>query len=111
MSTEGSLFSMAVWDVKKGMEDEFVEAWRSFAEWTSRNRQGALGVHLLRERTFTQRFVTIGPWEDLESLKAWRETDEFLEFFDRAKQLCTDIRPMTLDSVISINQVKVPASE
>ncbi len=101
MSTEGSLFSMAVWDVKKGMEDEFVEAWRSFAEWTSRNRPGTLGVHLLRERTFTQRFVTMGPWEDVESLKAWRESEEFLKFFDRAKRLCTDIRPMTLDPVIS----------
>lgn len=111
MTTEGSLFSMGVWDVKKGMEDEFVEAWRSFAEWTSRNRQGALGVQLLRERTFPQRFVTIGPWENVESLKAWRESDEFLEFFDRAKRLCTDIRPMTLDPVISIGEVMVPMSE
>ncbi|MDW5564133.1 MAG: antibiotic biosynthesis monooxygenase family protein [Methanomassiliicoccus sp.] len=109
MTTGGSLFSMAIWDVKKGMEDEFVEAWRSFAEWTSRNRQGAMGVHLLRERAFPQRFVTIGPWQDLESMKAWRESGEFDEFFDRARKLCTEIRPMTLDTVAFINAVKAPA--
>jgi heme-degrading monooxygenase HmoA len=109
MTTEGGLFSMAVWDVKKDREDEFVEAWRSFAEWTSRNRPGALGVHLLRERTYPQRFVTIGPWEDVESLKAWRESDEFDEFFTQARKLCTEIRPMTLDTVASISRVEIPA--
>lgn len=109
MTTEGSLFTMAIWDVKKGNEDEFVEAWRSFAEWTSKNRQGAMGVRLLRERTFPQRFVTIGPWEDVESMKAWRESEEFKEFFVLAKKLCTDIRPMTLDTVASIARIEVPA--
>lgn len=111
MDTEGSLFSMTVWDVKRGMEDEFVEAWRSFAEWTSKSRPGALGVHLLRERTFPQRFVTIGPWSDVESLKSWRESEEFSEFFERARKVCTDIRPMTLDTVLSISKVKVPMSQ
>jgi len=102
MITDGGLFSMSIWDVKKGREDEFIEAWTTFAEWTSRNRPGARGVHLLRDRTFPQRFVTIGPWEDTESLKAWRESEEFDKFFARAKKLCTDIRPMTLDAVVSI---------
>jgi heme-degrading monooxygenase HmoA len=105
MTTEGGLFSMAIWDVKRGMEDEFVDAWRSFAEWTSRNERGALGVQLLRERAFPQRFVTIGPWKDVDSLKEWRESSEFTEFFERAKKLCTDIRPMTLDAVASISKV------
>jgi heme-degrading monooxygenase HmoA len=108
MTDEGNLFSIAIWDVKKGREDEFVEAWRSFAEWTSEHRPGALGVKLLRERTYEQRFVTIGPWESVDDMKGWRESAEFEEFFELARRLCTDIRPMTLDAVVSVT-ARVPA--
>lgn len=109
MTAEGSLFSMAVWDVKKGREDEFVEAWRSFAEWTGATCRGALGVRLLRERAFPQRFVTIGRWENVESMKGWRESEEFDEFLDRARKLCTDIRPMALEAIASVPALKAPA--
>ncbi|MBI0584699.1 MAG: antibiotic biosynthesis monooxygenase [Methanomassiliicoccus sp.] len=104
---DDGLFSMAIWDVKRGMEDEFVEAWTSFAKWTSKNRPGALGVWLLKDRSFPQRYITFGPWKDLESLKAWRETDEFDSFLDKARKMCTDIRPMTLDKVMSLGGIRV----
>jgi heme-degrading monooxygenase HmoA len=111
MTDELSLFSMAVWTVKEGMEDEFISAWTTFAEWTNDNQHGAMGVYLTRERSNPEVFVTFGSWENDDDLLRWRNTEEFKGFFARARELCTRITPLTLDTVTTIGAPKIFAGE
>ena len=46
-----SVYTMGIWLVKPGSEDEFVTAWQEMAEWTMREVAGAQpGATLLRDR-------------------------------------------------------------
>ncbi len=93
---EGQLYSLGVWHVKQGRERNFIGAWSDFAGWTARNQPGAIEGSLLQDLEDPRRFVSFGPWEDIESIRAWRERPEFKGFFAKAKELCERIEPQTL---------------
>ncbi|MDD1678163.1 MAG: antibiotic biosynthesis monooxygenase [Methanomicrobiales archaeon] len=88
--------------VKEGKENEFIQTWERFARWTQQYRRGVVYGRLLQDIKDSRRFVTWGPWEDLESLQAWRETVEFQQAFQRFNELCTEIHPLSLRSITLI---------
>jgi quinol monooxygenase YgiN len=102
-----AVFTLGFWTVKEGKQAEFVDAWKEFAQWTMEHRKGSMEVFLAKDHDSLVRFVTFGPWADLESIEGWRATDEFKEFFDKAKELCTEIRPMTAEIVAHIEKNRV----
>ena len=55
------VFTHGTWIVKPGREEEFVEAWCEFADWTRMQIPGARGT-LLRDREERNRFHGFGPW-------------------------------------------------
>ena len=92
-------YTMGRWTVKAGSEGAFVEAWKSFASWTSKNQRGAQSGHLLQDTEHPQQFVSFGAWDDIEAIRSWRGTPEFDEFVSIVRTLCEDFRPHSLQLV------------
>lgn len=92
-------YTLGIWFVKPGKEQEFIGEWTSFAEWTSKNIPGAEKGYLLQDEKNAARFVSFGPWSNEKSIQEWRATNEFKSFVLKAKELCDDFQPNTLKVV------------
>ena len=92
-----NIYSCGIWTVKPGKETEFIHAWQTFANWTSKNQAGMGSAHLLQDMEHANRFLSFGPWESIEKIQEWRDRPEFVAFFAIAKTLCNDIQPGTFN--------------
>ncbi len=99
MNGSGELFTVGIWMVKPGNEAIFISAWERFARWTSENQPGALLGTLLQDAENPQRFISYGPWRDVENIKIWRNTAEFKAFAAKAKELCESFQPSMMKAV------------
>ena len=102
MAEDARVYTAGIWTVKPGREEEFKNAWVEFAKWSFKNAPGGISVELLRSTDDPKVFITVGPWKDAQSVAAWRAMPEFRRFFGIAKELCVDIKPMSLKSVFSM---------
>ena len=97
----GTPFTHTTWQVKPGLEDEFVERWREWAEWS--HRQG-LRAHarLLRDVESPGTFVSFGPWETVAAVRMWRGESGYHERVARLQELVVHFEPRTLEQVAEI---------
>lgn len=100
---EGIVYSVGLWTVKTGKEEAFLKTWTDFANWTLNNQKGSLSVVMLQDLEQKNQFISFGPWKNLESLQAWRQRPEFKVAFLKLKELCDEIKPNTMKSVINIS--------
>jgi heme-degrading monooxygenase HmoA len=91
------VFTHGRWVVKTRREDEFIAAWRDFAEWTKANIDGNQGAWLLRDREEPNRFSSFGAWQGLEAVEAWRARPEFQERIGHMQEMLEDFSAYTLD--------------
>ncbi len=94
-------FTLGIWTVKVGRERAFTDLWTSFARWTSVNFPAAGTGYLLQDDNKALRFISFGPWENTETVRAWREHPEFKSFAAKVKDLCDDFQPISLSVVAS----------
>ncbi len=97
-------FSVGIWMVKSGREDEFIAAWGNFARRTFEGNLGAPEVYLLQDTQQPRRFISCGPWESIQRIDEWRKLPEFKEFFAKARELCDEITPMTMEPIIHLKK-------
>jgi heme-degrading monooxygenase HmoA len=81
------------WLVNAGSEDEFLERWTTFTQWSLDNIPGAQSYVLLRDEAEARRFLSIGAFESQEAVTQWRERPEFTELRDACIQLCEEFEP------------------
>ena len=60
---DGALLSSGEWLVREGSEEEFIEAWTSFTEWSLENAEGAESFILVRSMEDPKKFLFLGAWE------------------------------------------------
>jgi Antibiotic biosynthesis monooxygenase len=70
------IYTVGVWTVKAGPEEEFLAAWRATGEATIAEFPAAHG-RLLRDAGNPSRLISFGPRESLEALDAWRTSAPF----------------------------------
>ena len=92
-------YTQGIWKVKAGRADEFVAAWTEFAAWSADHAAGAGWVKLLRDTTDGSRFVSIGPWESLDAISAWRGFDGWKERIARIREMLDGFEASTLTVV------------
>lgn len=93
-------FSVTVWVVKPGREEDFVRAWRDLATFTAQQMVGRKQpTTLLRDRDQPNRFITMAPWDSAATLRAWRAGPGFGERVARMREFLEDFDPMTLDDI------------
>lgn len=93
------IYSHAVWTVRDGCEGDFVDLWRELAEWTTSAYPDAQGT-LLRDRGRPGRFVSLGPWRDVEEVERWRGAPEFQALLARMREVLDGFEPGTFDVVL-----------
>ncbi|HVP25739.1 MAG TPA: antibiotic biosynthesis monooxygenase family protein [Methanomicrobiales archaeon] len=95
MEDHDAIFAAGIWDVRPGNEKAFIEAWKEFSAWTALRQKGSGYGNLLQDMDNPSRFISFGPWDDLESVKAWRQQPEFRKAIIRFTELCDRITPGT----------------
>jgi heme-degrading monooxygenase HmoA len=93
------IYTVGIWTVKPGKETEFIREWTAFAKWTGENISGSGKGYLLEDQNNSLRFISFGPWDNENIIQKWRNSDEFKSFASKAKTLCDDFQPNTLEVV------------
>jgi heme-degrading monooxygenase HmoA len=96
-----TVYTLGVWLVKEGREDEFIRAWDDLAEWTVENGHESHGT-LVRDREVPLRFVSFGPWPSAEAAERWRDSSGFRERFAHMEALVDRFEPQTLDVILRV---------
>jgi heme-degrading monooxygenase HmoA len=90
MASKGQPFTSGRWVVKAGDEDEFIERWTAFTEWSLENVAGAEDFALIQDAGDSTRFLSFGAWKDTDSVQGWRNSPEFGERLGHCRELCDD---------------------
>jgi quinol monooxygenase YgiN len=96
------IYTSGSWVVKEGREKEFIDAWRDLAEWTKVEIGGAGNPVLLRDGDNPRRFLSFGPWDDVEAVEAWRTSEGFQLRIGKVRELLEDLEVRTLDPVLEL---------
>ncbi len=94
-SEQARNFSIAVWTIKVGREEEFVAAWLDFAAWTADIKVGALGGTLVQDSEDPRRFICFWPFDSEEGIRRWRDEPKFRSFMMRMRAFCESCQPST----------------
>jgi quinol monooxygenase YgiN len=90
MEKTGKSYSSGEWLVRAGSEEEFIERWNTFLEWTLNNAPGAVSFVLVRSTEDPRRFLSLGAWENEEAQDAWRQMPQMQELFSQCRELCEE---------------------
>ncbi|QCO98682.1 antibiotic biosynthesis monooxygenase [Arthrobacter sp. 24S4-2] len=96
-----SVYTLGIWLVKPGRENDFVQAWRDLASKTKEDFPGAKAV-LMRDRDVPNRFISTGPWESPEEVERWRASATFTEGYEALREMLEHFQPHTLDEAATI---------
>jgi heme-degrading monooxygenase HmoA len=92
-------YTLGIWTVKAGNESEFIKKWSTFANWTSRTNPGIGKAYLLQDTENPSKFISYGTWDYVNTIKRWRESNEFKDFVSNARKLCDEFQPHTMKVV------------
>lgn len=96
-----SIYTLGIWTVKQGREDEFILAWRDLATKTKSDFPG-LSATLLRDRDVPNRFISSGPWKSLEQIEAWRASRTFIDGVGKIREVLDSFEAHTMDEAAII---------
>jgi heme-degrading monooxygenase HmoA len=96
-----AIFTLGIWTVKPGQEDDFVRAWRELADRTKSDFPNETAT-LVRDREQPNLFISFGPWDSLEQIEKWRSSTTFQEGVGKIRELLDDFEPHTMDLVAAI---------
>jgi heme-degrading monooxygenase HmoA len=89
------IFTYGRLEVPSENEDAFLEAWSTFAAWTSA-RPGANTLRLARDVRNPGRFISFGQWDDADAVREWKSSDEFKQRLGAMVKLASEFEPTEL---------------
>lgn len=98
---------MAEWVVRPGREGDFIQLWAELGRLTIEEFPEAVGT-LVRDRDAPNRFVSFGPWPDIETIEEWRAMPGFTETIENMTDVLESFRPGTYDEVMWIAGLPEP---
>ena len=96
-----SVYTLGIWLVHPGRENDFVQAWRDLARKTQEDFPHAKAV-LMHDRDVRNRFISTGPWESLEQVEQWRASEMFKQTLEGLHEMLEHFESRTLDEAASI---------
>jgi heme-degrading monooxygenase HmoA len=103
-------YTAGSWKAKDGEEREFIEAWREFAAWAS-GMPGVGTMRLTRDVKERDRFFSFAPWESIETIHAWKSSDEFKERIGRVKAHVDEFTAWELELETAVGGGRYTATE
>jgi heme-degrading monooxygenase HmoA len=95
------VYTLGIWTVQPGHEDDFVDAWKELADRTKADFPDETAT-LLRDRDQPNRFISFGPWESLAQIEEWRNSDTFKSGVGKLREVLDDFTPHTMDLAAEI---------
>ena len=92
------VYTTGSWRPFAGREEDFLREWRGFMEWAA-SLPGAGPVVLARDLRDPSRFVSFARWDDVESVRAWKSSDEFKPRMSRVQEHVDKFAPTELEVV------------
>lgn len=89
-------YTVGIWHIRSGSEEEFMDAWTELAEWTVDEVAGSRFAKLLRDTSDPSRFITFGPWDGEDAVTAWRDLPGFQDRISRLRELTESFEPLML---------------
>jgi heme-degrading monooxygenase HmoA len=89
-------YTYADWLIYEDEEDEFVDAWTEFVDWSSTDNDAALGGMLLQALSDPRRFISIGPWTTAAAAYDWFRKPELEARSARLRELAERFEPRFL---------------
>ena len=96
-----AVYTLGVWTVRPGAEDDFVAAWRDMAAGTVTDFPAATAM-LLRDRDRPNLFISYGPWQSLAEIESWRGSAVFRDGVARMRPTLENFEPHTMDPVVTV---------
>ena len=94
-------YTLALWRVKEGREEEFVEAWKGlydyFLDLPNPPGTGAL-VRSVEDPGLSYAF---GPWRSIEDIRRMRSDPRTPEMIGKLAALCEEVKPGTFQLVVT----------
>jgi len=90
-----SVYTLGIWKVQAGRENDFVRAWSEMANNTKADFTESVAT-LLQDMDEPRTFISFGPWESLEQIEQWRSSDTFKNGVGRIRSLLDDFTPHTM---------------
>src|SRR5215203_2607143 len=90
MQKTAQSYSSGEWLVRADSEEEFIQRWTTFIEWSLDNAEGAESFVLVRSTQEPRKFLSLGAWESQEAQQAWREMPRMQELLSRSRELCEE---------------------
>jgi quinol monooxygenase YgiN len=87
----------ADWLIHEGREEEFVQAWTEFVEWSLEEDAGAVGGMLLRDGADPRRFLSIGPWTNAGAAQSFFRNPDIQERSAPFRELAESFEPRFLE--------------
>jgi heme-degrading monooxygenase HmoA len=81
-------FASGDWVVAQGKEEEFLQRWTEFLQWSKAEAPGLIEAHLLRDEQNARHFVSLSEWSDPGARDAWRSHADFQSHLQAARGLC-----------------------
>lgn len=98
----GQWYTSGDWVVKPGREAAFQQAWEATAEWTRENITGSSWAMLGRDEADPTKYRSLGRWESLEAIAAWRNDEGFRQRNDALMEHVESFGSSTLEVVIEV---------
>jgi hypothetical protein len=99
----GTVYTLGVWHVRPGLEDEFIKAWKSLGVIFSGlpNPPSGRGT-LIQSLADATLFYSFGPWDDIQHINAMRTDHTAQEGIKQLQDLCVDGKPGTYRVVAEV---------
>ena len=98
----GKCFGTTIWQVKDGKQEEFVERWTTFLNWTRETQDGLKAAQLVADEEDRQRFLSVGEWRDSAARQAWQDTPRFMELVMPCLEVCDDVQSSQYEIKVTI---------
>jgi len=93
-----TLYTHTTWRVKPGHEEDFVERWSEWIDWSHRQGLQARAM-LLRDVDSPRTFLSFGPWASMAAVRSWRALGGYHERVARLQEVVESFEPRTLEVV------------
>jgi quinol monooxygenase YgiN len=90
MGTTGQSYSSGEWLVREGSEEESIEPWTTFVEWSLDSAPGAESFVLVRSTEEPRKFLSLGAWESQQAQERWREMPQMQVILGQCRALCDE---------------------
>ncbi|MEV7136485.1 antibiotic biosynthesis monooxygenase family protein [Arthrobacter sp. NPDC093128] len=70
-------YASGVWHVRQGNDEQFVQKWTEFLQWSRENYPSMVVARLLHDKGVPGRYMSYSEWTDESSRDAWKQDPEF----------------------------------